>query len=162
MTGKKRPVKSWPLLIMAAVLALPAVAAEPGEARRETMMPDELIGVWSDSNSEGRMQCAAYHKDPAPRDDHDPLAGSVLISATLIETRAKSGTDEYYKPDWISRLAPTTWLVRSNYYSGALPGDGREPDAYMADTMTLEGKTLVWTGPETSTRKLFRCSDLIE
>lgn len=152
------------LLLAAAALAFPAAAAEPDASPRANIMPAELIGVWHDSNDEGRKQCAAYHKDPVPRDDHDPLAGSVIISASMIQTRAKSGPDEYYRPDWISRTGRATWLVRSNYYSGAFPveGDGSKPEAYMADTMTLKGRTLVWTGPETSTRKLFRCSDLVE
>jgi hypothetical protein len=164
MARKRNWMKSLPILIVAASLTLPVLAAEPGEPLRDKTMPTELIGVWSDSNPEGRKQCAAYRKDPVPRGDHDPLAGSVLISATLIQTRAKSGVDEYYKPDWVSRTARATWLIRSNYYSGALPGDsdGREPEAYMADTMALKGKTLVWSGPETSTRKLFRCGDLVE
>ena len=164
MTRKRRHMKPVFLLIAAAAFALPAVAAQPDVSPRASTMPAELIGVWHDNNDEGRKHCAAYHKDPAPRGDHDPLAGSVLISASMIQTRAKSGPDEYYRPDWISRTGRTTWLVRSNYYSGSLPveGDDHKPEAYMADTMALKGRMLVWTGPETSTRKLFRCSDLVE
>lgn len=152
------------LLIAAAAFALPAVAAEPDVSPRANAMPAELIGVWHDNNHEGRKQCAAHHKGPVSRGDHDPLAGSVIISASMIQTKPKSGPDEYYRPDWISPLGRTTWLVRSNYYSGAFPviGDNRRPEAYMTDTMTLKGRTLVWTGPETSTRKLFRCRHLAE
>ena len=157
-------MKPLSLLIAAAAFALPAVAAELDVSPRANIMPAELIGVWHDNNDEGRKQCATYQKNPISRGDHDRLAGSVLISASMIQTRAESGPDEYYRPDWISRSGRTTWLVRSNYYSGAFPvnGDDREPEAYMTDTMTLQGRTLVWTGPETSTRKLFRCSDLVE
>ncbi|WP_447762995.1 hypothetical protein [Sphingopyxis panaciterrae] len=151
------------MALIAAALAWPSIAAA-----KQVEMPAELTGVWRTKDADGEKQCAAYRKDPVMRDDgYDPLVGSAVIQKRLILAYAEYGEGNFYKVDWVSQTGPQSWLVRSYLYIDTVPseapGEGDdESAAYLSDTMTLKSTTLTWTGPETETRTLFRCGDIVE
>lgn len=159
-------MKALPIMIAGHALALAAIASPVAANAQERGMPAELIGVWSNDDGEGKKQCAAYRANPIPRQDgYDPQVGSVIITKALIHSYAEYGEGNFYKVDSVSRTGAKRWLVRSYLYLDVLPPDGPpkadpESAAYTGDTLTLKGKTLIWTGPEAETRTLFRCASL--
>ena len=127
-------------------------------------LPEELIGVWSGDDADGRAQCARYRALPADVGESDEgltsLIGSVVITASMIHQYSEYGEGNFYAVRGVEALGTGIWKVVVQLGTDTMP---TAEDHAERETHRLEVRQdrLNWK-PQISgeDRTYFRCGDI--
>lgn len=135
-------------------------------------IPERLIGVWSDNDANGKLQCDQYKLMIKHRRNDDELSnslvGSLLITRHLIHAYSEYGEGNFYAVKKISQIGRSKWLITSQVSVDTLPSEEIVEELFTFQ-LDLDSAVLYWRNyddkepPEIAQDKspgFFKCGQL--